>query len=176
MQTFSWISPASSLSSFLFAKFAAVVVLKKILNDDQWKESRRMRDVKERTDVCENRQAPGASHRRLNLTDFWFDDRLPRQKFLVRGLEMESHLYELRQNVSSGHERFPRSSSFLAVSSSIFSFLRSSSFLISSVRLSSVSSIFLFYSLDLTTASLTILSSSNSVDDSPRLDSIAVIR
>jgi len=39
-----------------------------------------------------------------------------------------------------------------------------------------VSSIFLFYSLKLTTASLTILSSSNSVDDSPRLDSIAVIR
>lgn len=103
MQTFSWISPASSLSSFLFAKFAAVVALKKILNDDQWKESRRMRDVKERTDVCENKQAPGASHRRLNLTDFWFDDRLPRQKFLVRGLEMESHLHELRQNVSSGH-------------------------------------------------------------------------
>ena len=73
-----------------------MVALKKILNDDQWKESRRMRDVKERTDVCENKQAPGASHRRLNLTDFWFDDRLPRQKFLVRGLEMESHLHELR--------------------------------------------------------------------------------
>ncbi|KYM97437.1 hypothetical protein ALC62_11729 [Cyphomyrmex costatus] len=42
-----------------------------------------MRDANERANVCEKRQAPGASHRRLNLTDLWFDDWLPQQKFLV---------------------------------------------------------------------------------------------
>lgn len=70
--------------------------LQKIANDESAGGKSSSGGAKERAGICENKQAPGASHRRLNLTDLWFDDRLPRQRSLVPGLEMESHLRELR--------------------------------------------------------------------------------
>lgn len=105
------------LSTLLFANAEMPLILlhsilQKITNDESTGRKSNSRGAKERAGICENKQAPGASHRRLNLTDLWFDGRLPRQRSLVPGLEMESHLRELRQNVSLGHERFPRLSSF----------------------------------------------------------------
>jgi len=61
-------------------------MLQKRVPTDQRGESRTKDDKrKERAAVCQNKQAPDASHRRLNLTEFWFDERLPRQRSLVPG-------------------------------------------------------------------------------------------
>lgn len=49
-----------------------------------------------RDEAREDRPGSAISHRPSNLTDLWFDDRLPRQRSSVPGPGLESHLRELR--------------------------------------------------------------------------------
>lgn len=100
------------------------------------------------TTMSENKRAPGASHHRLNLTDLWFDDRLPRRRSLIPGgLDGVAFTRIAIERLAGTLDRFPHLSSspraFLLIHIPVSSFLGVS--LVTRLPLPRVlSSIFLF--------------------------------